>query len=133
MLIATRETFHHHTPIMHDFILSLLLFASPSGGQSTNTFIQLVLLVLIFTVFYFFMIRPQQKKQKEREKVLDSLKRGDRVTTIGGIHGSVAGIDTEKKTVLLQVGDNLKIKFDRTAIANVEKQESGDKLTTTKE
>ncbi len=118
---------------MHDFIFSLMLFAPPAGGQNPNPIIQLVPLVLIFVVFYFFMIRPQQKKQKEREKVLDSLKRGDRVVTIGGIHGTVAGIDTEKKTVLVQVGDNVKMKFDRTAVANIDKQESGDKLTTTKE
>jgi len=118
---------------MHDIIFSLMLFAPPAGGQNPNPIIQLVPLVLIFVVFYFFMIRPQQKKQKEREKVLDSLKRGDRVVTIGGIHGTVAGIDTEKKTVLVQVGDNVKMKFDRTAVANIDKQESGDKLTTPKE
>ncbi|MBN1278352.1 MAG: preprotein translocase subunit YajC [Chlorobium sp.] len=118
---------------MHELISALLLFAPPAGGQNPNPFIQLVPLVLIFVVFYFFMIRPQQKKQKEREKVLDSLKRGDRVVTIGGIHGTVAGIDTEKKTVLVQVGDNVKLKFDRTAVANVDRQESGDKLSTTKE
>jgi len=118
---------------MHDLISTLLLFAPPAGGQNPNPFIQLVPLVLIFVVFYFFMIRPQQKKQKEREKVLDSLKRGDRIVTIGGIHGTVAGIDTEKKTVLVQVGDNVKLKLDRTAVANVDRQESGDKLTTTKE
>ena len=116
---------------MHSIILSLLLFAPPVAGQAApNPFIQIVPLILIFIVFYFFMIRPQQKKQKEREKVLDSLKRGDKVVTIGGIHGTVAGIDTEKKTVLVQVNDSAKIKFDRTAIANIEKQESGDKLTT---
>jgi preprotein translocase subunit YajC len=92
-------------------------------------FIQLVPLALIFVVFYLFLIRPQQKKQKEREKVLDSLKRGDRVITIGGVHGTVAGIDSEKKTVLVQVADNLKIKFDRSAIATTEKQEAGEKLT----
>ena len=57
---------------MHNHILSLFLFASPAGGQTPNQFIQLVPLVLIFIVFYFFMIRPQQKKQKDREKVLDS-------------------------------------------------------------
>jgi preprotein translocase subunit YajC len=115
---------------MNNHILTLFLFASPAGGQTPNQFIQLVPLVLIFIVFYFFMIRPQQKKQKDREKVLDSLKRGDKIVTIGGIHGTVAGIDTDKKTVLIQVGDTTKIKFDRTAIANIEKQESGDKLTT---
>ena len=92
-------------------------------------FIQFVPLILIFVVFYLFLIRPQQKKQKEREKVLESLKRGDKVVTIGGMHGTVAGIDSEKKTVLVQVGENLKIKFDRSAIASTEKQEAGEKLT----
>jgi|UniRef100_Q3ANQ7 preprotein translocase subunit YajC len=114
---------------MQSLILSLLLFAPPAAGQGNpNPFIQLVPLVLIFVVFYFFMIRPQQKKQKERETTLDSLKRGDHVVTIGGVHGTVAGIDTEKKTVLVQVSDNTKIKFDRTAIATIDKQETGDKL-----
>jgi len=116
---------------MHNTILSILLFATPGAGQAPpNQFVTLIPMVLIFIVFYFFMIRPQQKKQKDREKVLDSLKRGDKVTTIGGIHGTVAGIDTEKKTVLVQVCDTMKLKFDRAAIANIEKQESGDKLTT---
>ena len=116
---------------MQNTLLSLLLFAPPVAGQAApNPLIQIVPLVLIFIVFYFFMIRPQQKKQKDREKVLDSLKRGDKVITIGGAHGTVAGIDTEKKTVLVQVSDSTKITFDRTAIANIEKQETGDKLTT---
>ncbi|ASQ91791.1 preprotein translocase subunit YajC [Prosthecochloris sp. GSB1] len=115
---------------MHHFFSSLLMFAPPAGGGTPNPFVQLVPLILIFVVFYFFLIRPQQKKQKEREKVLESLKRGDRVVTIGGLHGTVAGIDSEKKTVLLQVGDNLKLKFDRSAVANVEKQDAGDKLST---
>ena len=116
---------------MHNTILSLLLFAPPVAGQAApNPLIQIVPLVLIFVVFYFFMIRPQQKKQKDREKVLDSLKRGDKIVTIGGVHGTVAGIDTEKKTVLVQVSDSTKITFDRTAIANIDKQDSGDKLTT---
>ncbi|MFZ4524058.1 MAG: preprotein translocase subunit YajC [Chlorobium sp.] len=116
---------------MHNIILSLFLFAPPVAGQAApNPLIQIVPLVLIFVVFYFFMIRPQQKKQKDREKVLDSLKRGDKVVSIGGVHGTVAGIDTEKKTVLVQVSDTTKITFDRTAIANIDKQDSGDKLMT---
>ncbi|MCE1273031.1 MAG: preprotein translocase subunit YajC [Chlorobiaceae bacterium] len=115
---------------MHDLTLALMLFAPPTGGQTPNPIVQIVPLVLIFIVFYFFMIRPQQKKQKDREKLLDDIKRGDRVVTIGGIHGTVAGIETEKKTVLVQVADNVKIKFERSAIANIEKQETGDKLAT---
>ncbi|NTW68550.1 MAG: preprotein translocase subunit YajC [Chlorobiaceae bacterium] len=115
---------------MHNSILALLLFAPPAGGPAPNPFLQIVPMVLIFIVFYFFMIRPQQKKQKDKEKVLDSLKRGDKVVTIGGIHGTVAGIDSDKKTVLVQVNEATKITFDRTAVANIEKQDSGDKLTT---
>ena len=115
---------------MHNHIHSLFLFAAPAGGQTPNQFIQLVPLVLIFVVFYFFMIRPQQKKQKDREKVLDSLKRGDKIITIGGVNGTVAGIDPDKETVLVPVSETTKIKFDRTAIANIDKQESGDKLAT---
>jgi len=89
---------------MHAFTSALLLFAPPAtGGPAPNPIIQLVPLVLIFVVFYFFMIRPQQKKQKDREKVLESLKRGDRVVTIGGMHGTVAGIDTEKRRFLCRL------------------------------
>jgi len=113
---------------MHHIISALMLFAPPTGGATPNPFVQLVPLVLIFVVFYFFMIRPQQKKQKDREALLNDIKRGDRIVTIGGIHGTVAGIETEKKTVLVQVADNVKIKFERSAIANIEKQETGDKL-----
>ena len=114
---------------MHHLIFSLILMGEqPGSGQAGNPFMTFVPLILIFVVFYFFLIRPQQKKQKEREKILESLKRGDKVVTIGGMHGTVAGIEEEKITVLVQVADNLKIKFDRTAIATTEKQESGEKL-----
>ena len=73
----------------------------------------------LFVVFYFFMIRPQQKKQKEVRKMLDSVQRGDKVITASGIHGSVADVDEEGKTVTLNVSDNTKIKFDKAAIAVV--------------
>lgn len=113
---------------MHAIIAALMLFAPPTGGQDPNQLVSFIPLVLIFIVFYFFMIRPQQKKQKERESLLDNIKRGDRIVTIGGIHGTVAGIESDKKTVLIQVADNVKLKFERSAIANIEKQETGDKL-----
>jgi preprotein translocase subunit YajC len=100
----------------------------PNGGGEQSPFVQLIPLVLIFVIFYFFLIRPQQKKQKDREKVLESVKKGDKVVTIGGIHGTVTGIDTEKKTVLVQVSDTLKLKFEKSAISTVEKSEAGEKL-----
>jgi preprotein translocase subunit YajC len=63
------------------------------------------------------IIRPQQKKAKDRDKLLSNLEKGDKVITSGGIHGIISGID--EKTVLLQVSDNLKIKMERSAVGQV--------------
>jgi preprotein translocase subunit YajC len=72
---------------------------------------------LIIGIFYFLILRPQQKRQKERQKLLDSVKKGDKVVTAGGLHGTVAGLD--EKTVLLQVADNVKLKYERSAIGSI--------------
>jgi len=71
----------------------------------------------IFLIFYFMIIRPQQRKAKEREKLLSNLEKGDKVVTSGGIHGIISGLD--EKTCLLQVSDNLKLKVERSAIGTV--------------
>lgn len=85
---------------------------------------------LIIIIFYFFIIRPQNKKQKETEKMLSALKKGDKVITIGGIHGVISS--TKEKTVIVKVDDDAKIEFSRSAIATVvtekaEKPGKGDK------
>ena len=72
---------------------------------------------LIFIIFYFFLIRPQNKKQKETEKMIAALKKGDKVVTIGGIHGVVAS--TKEHTIIVKVDDGAKIEFNRSAIATV--------------
>lgn len=77
----------------------------------------LLMFGLIIAIFYFMILRPQQKRQKERQKMLDAVKKGDRIITTGGMHGTVAGVD--EKTLLIQAGDNLKLKFDRSAIAAI--------------
>jgi preprotein translocase subunit YajC len=94
--------------------------------------------VLIIGIFYFFIIRPQNKKQKETQKMIDGAKKGDKVVTIGGIHGTVTS--TEDKTVTVKVDENCRLKLNRSAIATVvsdkpvedkadkkEKKESGKK------
>ena len=73
--------------------------------------------VLIILVFYFLILRPQQKKQKARQRLLDSVKKGDKVITSGGIHGTVEGV--EDKTVLVKISDNTKVKMDRSAISAI--------------
>ncbi|MDX2245199.1 MAG: preprotein translocase subunit YajC [Bacteroidia bacterium] len=68
----------------------------------------------IIAIFYFFMIRPQQKKAKEERQFRENLNKGDKVITIGGIHGQVESIDD--KSVLVKVDTNVKLRFDKTAL-----------------
>jgi preprotein translocase subunit YajC len=70
------------------------------------------------------ILRPQQKRQKERAKLLEALKKGDKVVTAGGMYGTIAGID--EKTVLVQVADNVKMKFERSSITSVVSEGTGD-------
>jgi len=96
-----------------------LLFAmAPQGGEGGGGLIStLIMFGAIFLIFYFMIIRPQQKRSKEREKLLSNLEKGDKVVTNGGIHGIISGL--EEKTALLQIGDNVKIKIERSAITTV--------------
>lgn len=97
----------------------LLQAAAPAAGAqgAAGGFGMLMPLVLIVAIMYLFMIRPQQKKQKETQKMIDALKKGDKVVTIGGIHGTISS--TKENTVIVKVDDNTKIEFNRTAIATV--------------
>jgi len=84
------------------------------GGSLVST---VIMFGAIFLIFYFMIIRPQQKRAKEREKMLSNVEKGDKVVTSGGLHGVVAGI--EEKTVLLAISDNVKVKVERSAITAV--------------
>ena len=92
---------------------SVLQAAQASAGN----FFPLLSIVMIFVIFYFFIIMPQNKKQKETEKMIAALKKGDKVITIGGIHGVVTS--TKEKTVIVKVDDSTKIEFSRSAISSV--------------
>ena len=91
-----------------------------TGGEGGGLMSTLVMFALIIGIFYFMILRPQQKRQKDRERMLEAVKKGDKVVTTGGLHGSVAGID--EKTILLQVADNVKMKFDRSAVSTILKE-----------
>lgn len=71
-------------------------------------------LILIFAIFYFLLLRPQQKRQKERNAMLQALKKGDKVITIGGIHGTIT--DLTEEHVTLKVSDTTKMLFERNAV-----------------
>jgi preprotein translocase subunit YajC len=107
-------------------VINYLLAMAPQGGESGGggMFSTLIFFALIFVIFYFMILRPQQKRSKERQKMLDSLKKGDKVVTSGGMHGKIVNVD--EKTVLLDVGDNFKLKFDRSGINVVTREASAE-------
>jgi preprotein translocase subunit YajC len=89
---------------------------SPEGG-SGSLVSTLIMFGAIFLIFYFMIIRPQQKRAKEREKMLANIEKGDKVITSGGMHGTIVGL--EEKAVLLSVSDNVKVKVERSAITTI--------------
>ena len=93
---------------------TFFVLQAAAGQQAGSNWSCLLMMVAIFGVMYFFMIRPQQKKQKEIEKFRNSLKKGDKVVTIGGIYGTVAEI--KEKYVLVEVDANVKLRIDKSAI-----------------
>jgi preprotein translocase subunit YajC len=97
--------------------LNFLLFASqnPDGKSGGGGYQMLIMLVLIVLVFYFFMIRPQQKKQKQMTNFRDNLKRGDKIVTIGGIHGKIT--DVQEGTFIIEVEDGTRIRIEKAAVA----------------
>ena len=97
-------------------LLSILLMSPPAGGQQ-NPIASFLPLILIVVVFYFFMIRPQMKKTKEQKVFRESLKKGDKVITIGGLHGKIVEIDDEAQTIDLEVASNVRLKFEKSSIS----------------
>ena len=93
-----------------------LLQQDPAAAQGSS-FVTIAMFVLIFVIFYFFIIRPQNKKQKETERMIDAIKKGDKVITIGGLHGEVSAV--REKTFVIKVEDGSKMEFSRSAISTV--------------
>jgi len=88
------------------------------GGQGEpimNLIASLLPLILIIVVFYFLLIRPQQKRAKEHRQMLENLKRGDKVITVGGVYGVVEAVNPN--TVILKIAENVKVKFSKQSIA----------------
>ena len=89
--------------------------AQPAAdGTQSNPIMTFLPMILIIVVFYFFMIRPQMKKQKEVAAFRNSLAKGDKVVTTGGIYGKI--VEMNDTTVLLLVDDNVKLRVDKNAI-----------------
>ena len=91
-----------------------ILQAAPAAGQQGGGWSMWIMLALIFVVMWFFMIRPQKKQQKELQNFRDSLAKGDKVVTIGGIFGTV--VEVKEDSVLMEVDNGVKIRVSKQAI-----------------
>jgi len=111
-------------------ISTILFLAQQQAGQAQSGglwYMQLLPFAFIFIIFYFLLIRPQQKRQKEHQKLLSNLKTGDKVVTTSGIHGLIANV--KDTTFLVKIADNVKIEVDKNAIASVSKSVDQPKAT----
>ncbi|MBX3454035.1 preprotein translocase subunit YajC [Ferrovibrio sp.] len=93
-------------------------YAQAAGGGTTDILTSMLPLVLIFVVFYFLLIRPQQKKMKEHKALIEAVRRGDTVTTSGGIIGKVAKVN-EDGTAMIEIAEGVRIKVVKSTIAEV--------------
>src|SRR5690242_5160664 len=92
-------------------VLNMLLQQQqPGGGMQT-----IIFFLLIIVVFYFFMIRPQMRKAKVERTYRDKVQKGDKIVTIGGMHGKI--VDVEATTFLIEVDNNVKVRIEKSAIA----------------
>lgn len=103
------------------FAASSPLGAGGSGAMMT----QIVFFAAIFAIFYFLLIRPQQKQKRDREQMLATLKRGDRIVTTSGLHGTVTGLG--EHTVTVRVADQVKLEFDRSSVGRILVESTAEK------
>ncbi len=90
----------------------LLMMGGAEGGSSTTS---IIFFALFFVVLYFFMIRPQTKKAKEQKLFLNEIKVGDKIVTIGGVHGKI--IKSDEDTYVIEVEDNNKLRIEKSVIS----------------
>jgi preprotein translocase subunit YajC len=114
--------------VAHAADLAFAQSQTGAGGGTGAILTQVAFFAAIFAIFYFLLIRPQQKQRRERDRLLGALKKGDRVVTTGGLHGTVLSLskDGTKDTVILRVSDQVKLEFDRAAIGRVVQGPEGD-------
>jgi len=97
-----------------------ILFGMAGSGQSQGGGLAAFLpFILIMFIIYFLMIRPQTKRQKEKQKMLEALKKGDKIVTIGGIHGTIGGFKNKGQVVVLKIDKNTDVHVNRSAIAGM--------------
>ena len=98
--------------------------AAGSSGGSSNAIGALLPFVLMFAVLYLLILRPQMKKQKAQQRMIDELEKGDQIVTSGGLHGVIQNVKDD--ILVVKVADNVKVEISRAAVSRVKNKESQD-------
>ena len=98
------------------FLLSVLAMTRPSGEGQANPLGMFMPLILIFLIMWLLIFRPQARKQKQHQQMIQQVQPGDRILTAGGIYGVVRGLKNEDKVVVLEIDKNVKIEFLKSSI-----------------
>jgi preprotein translocase subunit YajC len=96
-------------------LLSIFLMMPAQEGEKSNPLTSLLPFILILVIIYFFMIRPQSKKAKEQRNFKDTVKKGDKVITIGGIHAKI--VEIKEKDFIIEVGNGIKMTIQKEAVS----------------
>lgn len=96
-----------------------------AGAPQGAGYSSIIMMLVIFAIFYFILIRPQQKRMKEHRKMVDELKKGDRIITGGGIYGTVEGVTQNNLTV--KIAEGTKVKITKGSVAAVLKGDEAEK------
>lgn len=106
--------------------LNVLLMAPPQGEGASGGGMgsSLIFLLVIFVIFYLFFIRPQTKRQKEQRKFRESLTKGQKIVTIGGIHGKI--VEVQETTVTIEVENNVRMRIEKSAIGSSAQDQLSD-------
>jgi|AVFP01.1.fsa_nt_gi preprotein translocase subunit YajC len=110
-------------------MFNVIIAMSPGGQQGGNDFSGFIMIGAILLIMYFLMIRPQQKKQKEHRNMLDSLKKGDKVVTQGGLIVTIDGFKNDNKIVIVKLDQNVKVEVQIESIAGVHNPKTESKET----
>lgn len=101
---------------MIDLVSNAYAQTSAAANGASSPWMSFVPIILMIAIFYFLLIRPSQKKEKERKNMIASIQKGDKVLTAGGIYGVVVNVKPEENIVVLKIGDGAKVEFAKSAI-----------------
>ena len=110
---------------MFDFVsAAYAMGATATDGSQPNPIASLLPFALMFLVLYMLILRPQMKKQKEQQRLIDELEKKDAIVTSGGIHGVIENIKDD--ILVVKVAENVKIEISRAAVSKVKNKENAD-------